>query len=426
MVTVSLVRDSANNQAARPGKEGSVNVVRFIKQRIGDDADFFREATVLNDASTDDHSRLEYLAGLFFSDEEEKRRDLYARLLVSYTMSQHAKSGASAFGDILHAVEASKEYDFKGQRLHRFHLVNVYLLGLALYSALPKLQELLHVEIGRKERELLSGSSPRNEFAFRWKLAALFHDVGASLALYGPDDRSELQRSLTLFQMAVGENWRLSDWQNVQIEDIIQLTRQKSIFDVLAGIDRAQSQLLEQLFDKLRRDGFKLKRKESEIRFDHGVISAALVLKSLDEMYRHYDNLDGEKKVIHFLGRRISFRREFFDSSIATAAHAIALHSIDLYEKDWEGTRVLEELGLHDLKVYDFEEHPLAALLKLCDTLQEWDKPKARGRKKLTKPEAIDLRFDGDELQLIKFPKKRKLQAQLDRFFRNAEFISLQ
>jgi len=398
-----------------------MDVVSFIKQRIRQDHAFFGEVLGQND----DHARLQYLAKAFFSDMEDWQRALYARLLVSYTMSQHAKSGASAFGDILHTVEASKEYAFKGQRLHRFHLVNVYLLGLALYSALPNLQTLLSNEIGDREWELLSGGSKRNEFIFRWKLASLFHDVGTSIALYGPNEQASLRRALVLFQMGIGQNWLPGDWENIQLTNIHRLSRGMSTFDVLRNVDQAQGDLTERLSQKLAEDGFVPKRKEKAIHYDHGLTSAALLLKALDEMYRHYDDETLHNPVVFLFGRRVSFRREFFDCSIAAAAHAIALHNIDFYEEDWQKTPVLARLGVRDFELYDFAKHPLASLLKLCDTLQEWDKPKVRGLKKRTKPKAIDLRIDGDTLQLSKFPKAEKLKAQLEKFFQNAEFISL-
>ena len=81
-------------------------------------------------------------------------------------------------------------------------------------------------------------------------------------------------------------------------------------------------------------------------RFDHGIISALIGLKVLYILYDTHRGWD----------------RTDFDEDIVDACTAIFLHN--LKSEDLDGQKI------------HFQRAPLAYLLKLADTLQDWERPK--------------------------------------------------
>ena len=110
---------------------------------------------------------------------------------------------------------------------------------------------------------------------------------------------------------------------------------------------------------------------------DHGVISALFILKILNAMYyssnpqRKY-----EKKIIDDL----DFNQGIFDLEIVSACSAVFIHNID---PNYSGFK----------ERINFKRAPLAFLLFLCDTFQEWDRY-AEGR-------AV---YSGDDFNIICTP----------------------
>jgi len=93
-------------------------------------------------------------------------------------------------------------------------------------------------------------------------------------------------------------------------------------------------------------------------RTDHGVISALAQLKLLDAMYQkanpNRDNIDIEMS-------GFNFNQSNFTQDIITASSAIFIHNIDLTYYGFSNK-------------INFELSPIAFLLYLCDSFQEWDR----------------------------------------------------
>jgi hypothetical protein len=93
-------------------------------------------------------------------------------------------------------------------------------------------------------------------------------------------------------------------------------------------------------------------------KIDHGVISALAQLKVIEALY-YKANRNREHREIYYDGR--DFNQTIFDRDIVTVSSALFLHNIDL---DYPGFS--EKIR--------FNIAPLAFLLFLCDTFQEWDR----------------------------------------------------
>jgi len=91
---------------------------------------------------------------------------------------------------------------------------------------------------------------------------------------------------------------------------------------------------------------------------DHGVVSALAQLKVIDALY--YDkNPDREYRDINRNG--FNYNQMNFDLDIVSASSALFIHNIDL-----------NYYGFSNKITFDIA--PLAFLLFLCDTFQEWDR----------------------------------------------------
>lgn len=91
---------------------------------------------------------------------------------------------------------------------------------------------------------------------------------------------------------------------------------------------------------------------------DHGVISALAQLKIIDAMYDN-NNPNRDKKSV--VVGDLDFNQQNFENDIVTASTAIFIHNIDIA---YDGFK----------EKIDFKKAPIAFLLFLCDTFQEWDR----------------------------------------------------
>lgn len=92
----------------------------------------------------------------------------------------------------------------------------------------------------------------------------------------------------------------------------------------------------------------------------HGIISSLAVLNVIDAMYQHYNP---ERKYESICTRRnnLDWNQKYFDEDIIPACSAIFIHNLP--------SRCFSKSRIDPVKA------PLPFLLKLCDCLQEWERP---------------------------------------------------
>lgn len=91
---------------------------------------------------------------------------------------------------------------------------------------------------------------------------------------------------------------------------------------------------------------------------DHGVISAHAQIKVLDAMYQ---KVNPNRKSREIYKNGLNFNQKNFSQDIITASSALFIHNIDLKYYGFSNK-------------INFELSPLAFLLFLCDSFQEWDR----------------------------------------------------
>ncbi len=317
--------------------------------------------------------------------------------VIRTTLNPHAKGktfGSNA--DLMNVVEKYTEYSYDKQRTHLAHLVNTFLLGLWIYTKNRdikcRIDKEMETTIGTTQ--CFSGGDKAGEFLFRWRLAALSHDIGYIVSLPDYSERSEIESYLRDIGV-IGENG--------EFDDLLELSNKEKSLDLLNGINNSTS--IEEFYNKLREH-------PNNVSYDHGIMSALILLKQTNEVYKGYFEKSGDDLVKD----GISYHPDNFYCSIANAAHAVAIHSLnsEIYED------IYNEI-FNNKKIYDFKERPLAALLKLCDELQEWNKlpakPDNNGEPNYTTPDEVVIEIENNKILIKKFPKKDELFCTLNEYF---------
>jgi hypothetical protein len=63
--------------------------------------------------------------------------------------------------------------------------------------------------------------------------------------------------------------------------------------------------------------------------------------------------------------------------------------------------------------------------LKICDTLQEWNKPRASDETDIIAPSEIELILGPNTITIKKFSKKKDLEEKFSRFFIGNDIIQI-
>ncbi len=344
--------------------------------------DFF-ENLVLYDDYVNGHQYKDLLKAVidvFFDNETSYNAyEIYQTFFMIYQITREDKSDSKSTvkivnepNTLLDLVKIMKKYEedtadlVEKQRDHFLHSVNVFLLGLAIYSQnkiyRDKFREYV-IKSPYKKYYRINGEFSNEEFLYRWGIAALFHDIGYPVEIIGKQLKKFLNDSVKSISSTYDAETAIDFRDFNEFNSIVKLetgfadsfreTYPKSKFldlfkptDIMAHkiandfrID--VNQLIKHLnvfIDIMGENGF----------IDHGFFSSILVLNSYGHLIQKYakDN-------------------DFFFYPIVDSGTAILLHN---YYRN-----VLQKppFGLDSMHP---GESPLAYLLILCDELQEWNR----------------------------------------------------
>jgi hypothetical protein len=266
--------------------------------------------------------------------------------------------------DVLRSYEETAATLIDRQRDHYIHSVNVFILGLSIYSQNIAFRQAFDTAILDKSIYPNSYDTRHEEFFYRWGIAALFHDVGYPIEIIG----KQLQKFLGFLCDVgdCGEIKALIAFENFDVVNMIPEIQPREEFasafaqkhpavaaldlykpvDLLAyqlyttlGVDlNLVHQALNNFVDTMAKYGF----------IDHGFYSAIIVLKWYG-----------------YLIQSCNFKPAYFYYPVLDSASAILLHN---YYKNVIQKPPFEKGPLSP------REHPIAYLLILCDELQEWDR----------------------------------------------------
>lgn len=168
---------------------------------------------------------------------------------------------------------------------------------------------------------------------FQWKLSALFHDIA-----YPIEISQEIMKKYC------------NKLPEIKIKlDIEKFSKNECCF-----------QPIQRRFDEWRLDVNVIQRYQEMIQKNklcHGILSSLTVLYLIDKLYQ---KKNPERKIGSLIIDGFDWNHENFENHIVPACSAIYLHNLkDDAFKNIEKNRA-----------------PLPYLLKLCDELQDWDRPK--------------------------------------------------
>lgn len=182
---------------------------------------------------------------------------------------------------------------------------------------------------------------------FQWKIAGLFHDVGYPIQISARINQSyskvlnKITRVIGIKRPELYFETRCIDLEKLNISDTLKL--------IQIQIDKWQLKIdvTKEYQDMIKTD-----------KICHGILGAMSVLYCIDNMYQ-LNNPNREYRDI-FIGPS-NWNQKFFNEDIIPACSAIYLHNLP--KECFLKSKINCEIA------------PVAFLLKLSDTLQEWERP---------------------------------------------------
>jgi formylglycine-generating enzyme required for sulfatase activity len=377
---------------------------------------------------------------------EQQDRVKAAQPLVERIFEGWPALGAYPFGRTLAEFEFEGTF-YRGHRDHVVHQLRVFLLGLYLWDGCPAIREAM-----RACPEW--GASDEATFRRRWALAALFHDVGYVFEAQDPGTiglqpivARELETrlgypltallggrpgyaSLRTVEQELAEELGLPRAPAVQ--SVSNLWRPRRGAAPLAALEPAA--LLARLagctepldaYFRMAKEKRSTRSPGRPCFHDHGVAGAMLLMRLHQHWHGYLGALHGRGELAAIPGLTDDVARlwravEPAGNDVRAAAAAIALHNVaDL----WNPGEARDEVGLL-LDGFSISQSalPLPFLLRFCDGLQEWDRPRRclwdEDLPPLLSGQELWARAEGGRLVLA-FPRDESrfeaLLAELDR-----------
>lgn len=345
--------------------------------------DFFDQLELYDDYHNDHHYKGLLKAGIDVFLEKEtgyNAYEIYQTFFMIYQITAENKSDkiddnsiVSEPNTLLDLVKIMKKYEentgdlIEKQRDHFIHSVNVFLLGLAVYSQNKNYRDMFEAYVTQtpyKKYYRIKGKFSHEEFLYRWGVAALFHDIGYPVEIIGKQLNKFINDGVKSISSTYGADTAIDfkDFEEfntiVKIEpdfaDSYTKNYPKAKFlnlfkptDIMAqkiatdfpkvNVNKVAKHL-DAFVDIMGENGF----------IDHGFFSAILVLNSYGYLIQKYAK-----------------DHDFFFYPIVDSATAILLHN---YYRNVLKKEPFNLPALHPI------QSPLAYLLILCDELQEWNR----------------------------------------------------
>lgn len=190
---------------------------------------------------------------------------------------------------------------------------------------------------------------PKKVDNFEWKLACLLHDIcypaefAFNILVSIPNDIREIANNIDCPMPAVKATTKIEGLEN--------------LYNSVNGLDLIQNRVKEwSLNIDVKKEYYTMQERKP----CHGMYSALAALRVLDMMYQK-KNPHREYQRIRDADPNIGWNQKYFDGPILNACSAIFLHN-------------LPASSFYTQKI-NRRKAPTAFLLKLCDSLQEWDRP---------------------------------------------------
>lgn len=277
---------------------------------------------------------------------KKKAYAVYSMFFDVYRTSAESKKSFVDLLDMLRGYEEQASTLSDGQRDHYVHSVNVFVLGLCIYSQNRIVRDAFDREYDH-EAYIRAFHGNQEEFLFSWGTASLFHDIGYPLEIINNQMQKFIAFVADKDKKEIGPFISYTDFE--KFNGFASEKRNDVVFrptDLMAEDIRKHlktdlvctKQTVNGFLEVMQKNGF----------VDHGFYSAIIVLRWYGELLVGHDEVES----IYF-------------NQIVNAATAIFMHNAykNIFQK--------APYSLQELNVFAF---PLAYLLILCDEAQEWNR----------------------------------------------------
>lgn len=252
-----------------------------------------------------------------------QKRQEKACFIVDDIMLPHGKKELDIYLSELAKIEVNIRELQQTHRDHVVHAVTTFLLGSFII-------ENSHLQ--------------KTVDPFTWKLTSLFHDIAYPIQI--------ANHMLATFRTTIELLSRPRDGRNLKIvsDDLTSLLHNKNSLKLIQNrIDQWKITLdVEDTYQQMIEKGTAC----------HGIYSAIILLDTLDCIYEKKNPNREHRDVIE---GNINSNEYIFENEIVDACSAIFLHNLPR-----------ESFSPGTIKI---ELTPIAYLLKICDVLQDWDRP---------------------------------------------------
>ncbi|MBN2851120.1 MAG: hypothetical protein JXQ23_00130 [Clostridia bacterium] len=284
---------------------------------------------------------------------KETAYEVYSAFFDIYRIKRNDGKSFIDLLDVMRKYEETAATLNDKQRDHYNHSVNVFILGLCIYSQNAFFREAFHAgDFDVENRHLYK--TPHEEFLFSWGIAALFHDIGYPVEIIN----NQIKKYISFICHRKEKGMEINPYIAYFNFDKLNCINDNQVTETLManGLDyNRPTDLLSYYFHnsfnidlqtiKDKMDHFLLSMQKSGF-VDHGFYSALIILKWYGMML--LQNI---------------FPTGVLYNQILDSAAAIFLHNA------YRHVLMKEPFSLGKISPY---QHPIAFLLILCDEVQEW------------------------------------------------------
>lgn len=286
--------------------------------------------------------------------EERQKKSLE---IITKILTIHGKENIVTFLAKLAGIEPLIQELQPWVRDHVVHAINTFLLGVYILE--------------KVNFPIFKGA--RFDYPFMWKLCGPTHDLGYPLEIAQNvkkpfvDEMNQILDSYNSPSPKLGSENYPENMEKLCGDRDANVLIQKRLTEWALGID------VQEYYDWLKRKN----------KIDHGVISALSQLKVIDALYY---KVNPNRQNIDITDGKLNFNQKNFDLDIVSASSALFIHNIDINYYGFSNKII-------------FQLSPLAFLLFLCDTFQEWDRYSEN--RTVYSGEDFDITCNQDEISLV-------------------------
>lgn len=346
-----------------------------------------------------------------------EERIVSAKKAIKALWYSYPELGPYPFLETLSDFEFGRKF-YSEYREHVIHQLKVFLTGLYFFDKCSPIQKRVLDEIGADNK-----GAGIEEFARRWLVCAIYHDIGYVLEnddAMEPKGRAWIKTkdvmnqnlaaplsTLPIFKERLPEAVEQLIMQNQQLcclkisypkdiefdgkNDLLDLIAEYGLNSELGNTKLSVKSPLRLYYDYAI-SHTPVSQNRSRFR-DHGIVSALLLMRIWFYYKEHLNKFSSftDEPLLSSINKDLKEIESIVhtcNESIISAAGAIALHNIT--PALWNtGEALRDYLTLHKFRIRlsdnDMPEPtgstPMSFLLRLADTLQEWDRPRFRSPK---------------------------------------------